>query len=347
MNTLPEKSVDLIYADPPYNLQLENDLYRPNKTKVDAVQDTWDKFDSFEQYDSFTRAWLSACRRVLKDNGTLWVSGSYHNIFRVGTILMDLGYWILNDVHWYKTNPMPNFRGTRFTNATETMIWAKKSAEQKSYTFNYHAMKRMNDDLQMQNVWELPICTGLERLKIDGKKAHPTQKPEALLFRVVSAASNPNDVVLDPFSGTGTTAVVSKLLRRNFIGIEQDAHYVALSQARLAATQQTSEAVLYNAPTRRSRARIKFGSLIELGLLAIGSKLYSKDAQTMGRVLADGSIELEDGFVGSIHSTAAHIQAGSSGNGWEFWYFKDQNSEFKLIDVLRETARGLANVSTD
>jgi modification methylase len=233
MARLPDKSVDMIFADPPYNLQLGGDLFRPEGGKVDACDDHWDKFDSFAAYDRFTTAWLAEARRILKDNGTIWVIGSYHNIFRVGALLQDASFWILNDVIWRKSNPMPNFRGTRFTNAHETLLWAKKSRTQKRYTFNYHAMKNLNDEKQMRSDWEIPLCTGAERLKVDGHKAHPTQKPEALLYRVILATSNPGDVVLDPFFGTGTTGAVARTLHRHWIGIERDPGYADLARARI------------------------------------------------------------------------------------------------------------------
>jgi len=270
LQTLPEKSVDLIFADPPYNLQLQQELWRPNMTRVNAVEDDWDRFESFAAYDRFTRAWLQGCRRVLKDTGTVWVIGSYHNIYRVGTILMDLAYWILNDMVWIKTNPMPNFRGVRFTNAHETLIWAQKN-KGAPYTFNYQAMKALNDDLQMRSDWELPLCTGKERLKVNGSKAHATQKPEALLYRVIQSSSNPGDVVLDPFFGTGTTGAVAKKLHRRWIGIEQDRHYVKIARERLMAIEPEpyNEAV-FAFPGKRNRPRVPFGVLLEQGLLRPG-----------------------------------------------------------------------------
>jgi site-specific DNA-methyltransferase (adenine-specific) len=264
LKTFPEKSVDLIFADPPYNLQLRNQLLRPNQTVVDGVDDEWDQFADVAEYDAFTRNWLSACRRVLKDDGTIWVIGSYHNIFRIGTIMMDLGYWILNDVIWYKTNPMPNFRGTRFQNATETLIWAKKSVEQKKYTFNYHAMKHLNDEKQMQNVWHIPLCTGPERIRLNGKKAHSTQKPEALLYRVILASSNPGDLVLDPFFGSGTTGAVAKQLKRNYIGIELEPAYIDIARKRIDTLPMSllDETELVT-PSKRTVPRVSFGQLIE------------------------------------------------------------------------------------
>src|SRR5580700_709386 len=237
MAALPAASVDLVFADPPYNLQLKGDLKRPDDSRVDAVDDDWDKFASFADYDAFTRAWLSACRRVLKPAATLWVIGSYHNIFRVGAILQDLGFWILNDVVWRKSNPMPNFRGRRFTNAHETLLWCAADREAR-YTFNYEAMKALNDELQMRSDWLIPICGGPERLKgDDGKKAHPTQKPEALLHRVLMASSRPGDIVIDPFCGTGTTGAVAKRLGRRFLGIERDPSYATLARQRIAAVR--------------------------------------------------------------------------------------------------------------
>lgn len=339
LKSLPEKSVDLIFADPPYNLQLQQELLRPNRTVVDAVDDEWDKFADFAEYDGFTHAWLGECRRVLKDNGTIWVIGSYHNIFRVGTVLMDLGFWILNSVEWVKSNPMPNFRGTRFTNATETLIWAKKSADQKKYTFNYHAMKHLNEDKQMQNVWQIPLCTGAERLKIDGKKAHSTQKPEALLYRVLMSSSNPGDIVLDPFFGSGTTGAVAKKLRRNFIGIEMETAYVKVARQRIAAIpESTTDDNLLITPSKRAQPRIAFGRLIEAGYLQPGQTLYSKDCQHCAVIHADSYLIAGD-FSGSIHQVAAHVQSMSNFNGWEFWFYEDQNGDLVSIDALRERYR--------
>ncbi len=339
---LPEKSVDLVFADPPYNLQLRNELWRPNLTKVDAVDDDWDQFDNFTAYDSFTREWLTACRRVLKDTGTLWVIGTYHNIYRVGAILQDLGYWILNDVIWVKTNPMPNFRGVRFTNAHETLIWCKKSSNQKRYTFNYHAMKMANDEKQMRSDWELALCTGSERIMVNGEKLHTTQKPEALLFRVILASSNPGDVVLDPFFGTGTTGAVAKKLGRHFIGIERDPKYIAAARARIDQINSplfdTEVYGLYE--TRRSAPRIPFASLIENSLLLPGQKLYfNRDREKFATVLADGSLRAHDNVHGSIHKIGAHVGQLPACNGWEHWYFEAPDGSLAVIDLLREQAR--------
>ena len=269
LDRLPPQSVDLIFADPPYNLQLQHDLWRPNMTRVDAVDDQWDQFDDFAAYDHFTEAWLTSCRRVLKDTGTIWTIGSYHNIYRVGKIMMDLGFWILNDVVWVKTNPLPHFRGVRFANAHETLLWCKKSRDQKKYTFNYHAMKRMNDEKQMRSDWELPICTGAERLKANGEKVHATQKPEALLYRVILSSTNPGDLVLDPFFGSGTTGAVAKKLGRRYIGIEKEERYIAVARERIAAVQPAAldEAVYGRLETRRSASRVPFAALLECGAL--------------------------------------------------------------------------------
>lgn len=336
---LPENSVDLIFADPPYNLQLQNELIRPNQTLVSAVDDEWDKFADFAAYDAFTRAWLAACRRVLKDDGTIWVIGSYHNIYRVGAVMMDMGYWILNDVVWLKTNPMPNFRGTRFTNATETLIWAQKSRDQKRYTFNYHAMKHTNDDKQMPNVWQIPICSGAERIKIDGKKAHSTQKPEALLYRVILSSSNAGDVVLDPFFGSGTTGAVAKKLKRHFIGIERSADYVVIARQRIDAIPSPAIAddVLVT-PSRRTLPRVKFSALIESGYLAIGQALYDKKRDHQATIHADSTLRAGD-LKGSIHKVAASLIGQSACNGWDFWYFEDQSGALVSIDALREQYR--------
>jgi modification methylase len=339
LNSLPEKSIDLIFADPPYNLQLQQELWRPNMTKVDAVDDEWDRFADIAEYDRFTRQWLQACRRVLTDTGAIWVIGSYHNIYRVGAILMNLGYWILNDVVWIKTNPMPNFRGVRFTNAHETLIWAQKKRGTR-YTFNYQAMKSLNDGLQMRSDWELPICTGQERIKINGSKAHATQKPEALLYRVIQAASNPGDVVLDPFFGTGTTGAVAKKLHRHWIGIEQDKGYVKIAQKRLAAIEpEPFKDELFSFPSKRDRPRIPFATLLEHGLLKPGQKLFfGRRGNISATILANGQLK-QNGFTGSIHQVGRAIQNGPC-NGWEHWYYLNaETGERVAIDKLREIVR--------
>ena len=337
---LPEDSIDLIFADPPYNLQLEGELWRPNLTKVDAVDDDWDQFDSFAQYDNFTREWLTACRRVLKPTGTLWVIGSYHNIYRVGKILQDLQYWVLNDVVWVKANPMPNFRGVRLTNAHETLLWVQKEKGAK-YTFNYRAMKSLNDDLQMRSDWYFPICTGGERLRDEnGDKAHPTQKPEALLYRVIMSSSNPNDVVLDPFFGTGTTGAVARKLHRHFIGIEVDEKYARLASQRVHEVAQLEfDPPIYVTPNPRRQQRIPFGRLVEDGLLNPGQLLYfGTDGELTAKVLADGDLAF-NGSRGSIHKIAKDIRNGPA-NGWKLWYYWDDSSQRKeSIDNLREVIR--------
>jgi modification methylase len=340
--TLPEVSVDLVFADPPYNLQLEQELWRPNRTRVAAVDDAWDKFANFEEYDLFTRAWLSACRRVLKDTGTLWVIGSYHNIYRIGKILQDLDYWILNDVIWIKDNPMPNFRGVRFTNAHETLIWAQKHKGAK-YTFNHHAMKALNDDLQMRSDWQLPLTKGKERLKVNGRKAHSTQKPEALLYRVLLASSNPGDVVLDPFFGSGTTGAVAKKLGRHFIGIERDPEYRRIAGVRIAAvTPASAEALAL--PNKRKQTRIPFGTLLEAGLLQPGQSLYFQKDQTEAIILADGHLRCGD-LTGSIHQVGRAL-TNAPCNGWTEWYYLDERAGgIRPLDELRETIRSTANSS--
>lgn len=342
LNALPEKSVDLIFADPPYFLQLQHDLWRPNMTKVDAVNDDWDKFRDLAEYDHFTRQWLTACRRVLKDTATIWVIGSYHNIYRVGAMLMDLGYWILNDIVWIKTNPMPNFRGVRFTNAHETLVWAQKIKGAR-YTFHHHAMKSLNDNgyrehgLQMRSDWEIPLCTGKERVKLNSSKAHSTQKPEALLYRVILSSSNPGDVVLDPFFGSGTTGAVAKKLHRRWIGIERDAGYIRVAQERINAVRAEpfSEQV-FVFPNRRTRPRVPFGALLEKGLIKPGQTLYfGKSGKLAAIVLANGSIKHND-MIGSIHRVGSELQKAPC-NGWEHWYYLDENSGERLaIDKLRE-----------
>lgn len=338
LREMPEESVDLIFADPPYNLQLQNNLVRPNQTMVDAVDDEWDQFANFDDYDNFTIAWLRECRRVLKSTGTIWVIGSYHNIYRVGNIMMDLGYWLLNDVVWHKANPMPNFRGTRFTNATETLLWAKKSKQQKKYTFNYHSMKNINDEKQMQNVWHIPVCRGAERIMVDGKKAHSTQKPEALLYRVIMSSSNVGDLVLDPFFGSGTTGAVAKKLKRDFIGIEKAEQYVSVAKQRIEAIPEPLIAdEFFETPSKRNKPRVKFSSLIECGYLQPGQTLWSKQRDHTAIIKADGQIQCND-FTGSIHQVAAHVQNQKAFNGWDYW-FTDHNGELISIDEIRERYR--------
>jgi len=335
MNSLPEQTVDMIFADPPYNLQLRQELYRPNLTKVDAVDDEWDKFESFEVYDQFTLQWLTAARRLLKETGTLWVIGTYHNIFRIGKMMQDLGFWILNDIVWIKVNPTPNFRGVRFTNAHETLIWAQKWRG-KPYTFNYHDMKALNEGLQMRSDWYIPLCTGRERLRINGQKAHPTQKPEALLHRVILASTKPGDVVLDPFFGTGTTGVVAKRLGRHWIGIEKDARYVAIACERIAAVVPAGREYLGRGSSKTRRLRVPFGTLVECGYLVPGQTLsFRGDATRQAQVLANGHIRYKDGTEGSIHAVARHV-AGAPCNGWEVWYFTDLEGNLVPIDTLRK-----------
>lgn len=326
----------MIFADPPYNLQLNGDLHRPNNTKVDAVDDHWDQFASFKDYDTFTRAWLSACRDALKDDGSIWVIGSYHNIFRLGAILQDLGYWILNDVIWRKSNPMPNFRGKRFTNAHETLIWAAKS-EKSKYTFNYDAMKALNEDLQMRSDWFIPLCTGGERLKDDsGLKAHPTQKPEALLHRIILSSTRQGDIVLDPFFGTGTTGAVAKKLGRNFIGIEREKEYAALARRRIDAIKEIEESAL-SIMSKREEMRIPFGWLLEHGLLAPGAELQCSKGQIKATVRADGSVSTGT-HKGSIHKVGAAVQNAPSCNGWTYWHIKRGRTSVP-IDSLRQRLR--------
>jgi len=335
LNSLPEKSVDLIFADPPYNLQLQNDLYRPDLSKVDAVDDNWDKFSSFANYDDFTSNWLRAAKRVLKDTGTIWVIGSYHNIYRVGAVMQNLGFWILNDVIWLKTNPMPNFRGVRFTNAHETMLWAQKKKGAK-YTFNHKAMKALNDDLQMRSDWVIPLVTGKERLKTNGTKDHPTQKPEALLYRVLLSSTNPNDVVLDPFFGSGTTGAVAKMLGRNFIGIERDKKYIKVAQKRIDAITSAPADVL-DLPEKRNQPRVPFGALLENGLLQPGDFLYHVKSKKKAKILANGHLKYGNN-TGSIHGLARALTNDKPVNGWEFWCYK-KGSELHSINELRELIR--------
>jgi len=340
LKSLPENSVDLIFADPPYNLQLRNDLYRPNMTKVDAVNDGWDKFEGFADYDAFTRDWLSASRRVLKDTGTIWVIGSYHNIYRVGAIMQDLGFWILNDIVWVKNNPMPNFRGVRFTNAHETILWAQKKKGAK-YTFNHKSMKALNDDsresgLQMRSDWNMPLVTGKQRIRSNGTKAHSTQKPEGLLYRIITASSNPGDVVLDPFFGTGTTGAIAKKLGRNWIGIERDKKYVSLAQKRIDAVQRADEESIH--VEKRKEARVPFGALLESGLLQPGQSLYFAKGGIKAKILSNGHLRCGD-ITGSIHGVAKALMENAPANGWDLWFYKDENGTKKVINELREQLR--------
>ncbi|MCT8970318.1 site-specific DNA-methyltransferase [Microbaculum marinisediminis] len=338
LEALPAKSVDAIFADPPYNLQLEGALHRPDNSKVDAVDDDWDKFDSFQAYDAFTRAWLLACRRVLKKDGTIWVIGSYHNIFRVGTILQDLGYWMLNDVVWRKTNPMPNFRGRRFTNAHETMIWAARDANSKGYTFNYEAMKAFNDDVQMRSDWLLPICTGGERLKDEtGRKMHPTQKPESLLARVILSSTKPGDLILDPFFGSGTTGAVAKRLGRHFVGIERDRTYARAARDRIDAIEPLDDEALVVTKAKRDAPRIPFGSLLERGLIQPGDTLTDSRRRHAATVRVDGTLAAGE-KAGSIHKVGALVQGLEACNGWTFWHF-ERDGSLEPIDALREVVR--------
>jgi len=342
---LPEASVDLIFADPPYNLQLDGDLLRPNNTRVDGVHQDWDRFDDLAAYDRFTRDWLRHVRRVLKPDGAIWVIGSYHNIFRVGAALQDEGFWLLNDVIWRKTNPMPNFRGRRFTNAHETLIWAAHGPSSR-YTFNYDSMKALNDDLQMRSDWLLPICSGPERLKDDtGRKAHPTQKPESLLYRVLLATTRRGDVVLDPFAGTGTTAAVARRLDRRFIGIERDSDYVAAARERVAAVTPLSAQDLETLKPKRAAPRVPFGALVETGLVTPGTPLYDAQATVRAQVRADGTLACA-GAQGSIHKMGAQVQGRAACNGWTFWHYRD-GDELRPIDVLRERFRARMGLGPD
>ena len=337
MNALPAGSIDLIFADPPYNLQLKGDLHRPDNSKVDAVDDAWDQFDSFKVYDKFTKAWLAAARRLLKPNGAIWVIGSYHNVFRMGAELQNQGYWILNDVVWRKSNPMPNFRGKRLTNAHETLIWASKE-EASKYTFNYEALKALNEGVQMRSDWVLPICTGHERLKNeDGDKAHPTQKPQSLLHRVLVATTNPGDVVLDPFFGTGTTGAVAKMLGRDFIGIEREEAYRKVAEKRIKNTRKFDKEALEVSTSKRAEPRVAFGVLVERGMLRPGEELWSMNGRHKAKVRADGTVIGAD-IKGSIHQVGAACEGAPSCNGWTYWQFKRDGQKVP-IDLLRQQIR--------
>lgn len=337
MNSLPEKSVDVVFADPPYNLQLGGNLQRPDNSEVNGVTDDWDQFDTNDAYDLMTHDWLNAARRVLKDDGSLWVIGTYHNIFRVGTTLQDQGFWIRNDIIWRKTNPMPNFRGTRFANAHETLIWATKSEDSRP-TFNYDAMKMMNGGVQMRSDWTMPICTGRERIKkSNGEKAHPTQKPEALLHRVIVSTSNPGDVILDPFFGSGTTGAVAKKLGRHFIGCEREEEYIRYAQRRIDKIEVAEDADLVVTPSKRSEPRIPFANIVERGILSAGDELFSPDGKIKARIRPDGSLVLDD-TRGSIHQVGAKVQNAPSCNGWTFWHYRSE-AGLAPIDLIRAEIR--------
>ena len=335
MRSLPDACIDMVFADPPYNLQLGGDLHRPDGSTVDAVTDDWDKFDTFATYDAFTKAWLAEAHRILKPDGTIWVIGSYHNIFRVGTAMQDKGFWILNDVIWRKSNPMPNFKGTRFTNAHETLIWASKS-DKARYLFNYRAMKTLNDELQMRSDWLIPICNGKERIKINGVKAHPTQKPEALLYRILLSCTKPGDVVLDPFFGTGTTGAVAKRLGRNWIGCERDAGYCEVAEERIEAALPLDESSLTTMQSPRAAPRVAFGQLLESAYLRPGAQLTDRKRRYGAIIRADGSLTW-NGQYGSIHKIGAAAQGAPSCNGWTFWHYSTLQGELKPLDDLRQT----------
>ncbi len=341
MKKIPSRSIDLVFADPPYNLQLQGELSRPDNSKVDAVTDDWDKFSSFAHYDNFTREWLTEAKRVLKDDGAIWVIGSYHNIFRLGYIMQDLGFWILNDVIWNKTNPMPNFRGRRYCNAHETLIWASKS-EKSKYTFNYDSMKAMNEDKQMRSDWTIPLCTGSQRIKnADGKKAHPTQKPEALLHRVILSSTKMGDVVLDPFFGTGTTGAVAKKLGRKYIGIEREKEYIAVARERLKNIKAGDDTDLLKAVEKRAEPRVPFGQVVEQGMLPPGTVLFDHSRRFTAKVRADGHLIAHNhtgDHKGSIHKIGAELQGAPSCNGWTFWHFENKGKMWP-IDVLRQEIR--------
>ncbi len=330
LKKIPDNSIDLIFADPPYNMQLNGELWRPNQTKVNAVDDEWDKYDSFKHYDNFTIAWLKECKRVLKENGTIWVIGSYHNIFRVGKIIQDLGYWILNDIIWIKTNPMPNFKGTRFNNAHETLIWASKNKKSK-YNFHYKSMKVFNDDKQMRSDWYIPLCKGKERIKINGKKAHSTQKPEELLYRVILSSSNIEDIILDPFMGSGTTGAIAKKLGRKYIGFEKEENYKKIAEDRIKKVMPIDKELL-NYQIERPKPKVPFGNLIKEGYIKVGDILVDKYSNNKSKINANATITNKE--VGSIHSISAKILNKRNNNGWSFWYVI-RDGKLKSIDELR------------
>tara|TARA_B110000008_G_scaffold148064_1_gene149565 strand:- start:906 stop:2054 length:1149 start_codon:yes stop_codon:yes gene_type:complete len=347
MRSLPDNSINVIFADPPYNLQLKNDLSRPDSSKVNGVTEGWDRFNSFEEYDKFTKDWMSEAQRILKPEGTIWVIGSYHNIFRVGNTMQNLGFWILNDIIWHKSNPMPNFKGTRFTNAHETIIWASKNHNSK-YSFNYHAMKSLNEGIQMRSDWYIPICSGGERIKdSNGNKIHSTQKPEALLYRVLLSSSKKDDVVLDPFFGTGTTGAVAKKLGRNFIGLEREDIYISAAEKRIKEIESPDEQFLSTTVSKKTQKRVPFGSLVENGLIKPGAVLRGpkslKSKKFMATVRADGSLSM-NGESGSIHQMSAKVQGKESSNGWTFWHL-EKDGKLELIDDLRTEFLSINNTN--
>ena len=337
IKTIPSKSVDLIFADPPYNLQLKDTLYRPDQTTVEAVTQDWDKFNTYKEYDNFTEQWLKESKRILKKGGALWVIGSYHNILRVGTSIQNDGFWILNDIIWHKTNPMPNFRGTRFTNAHETLLWCTTSREAK-YTFNYQNLKELNDGKQMRSDWFIPICSGKERLReSNNQRSHPTQKPEALMYRIILSSTNKGDIILDPFLGSGTTAVVAKKLQRNFIGIEQDKEYISLAKKRLKQTKVLNDEVVKMKKSRKDLPKVPFGELVEQGIIPPGAVLTDKKEKYKATVTVDGSLKINN-ISGSIHQVGATIQGLSNCNGWDFWHIKNKSTSI-LLDEVRDKYR--------
>ena len=347
MRSLPDNSIDVIFADPPYNLQLKNDLSRPDSSKVNGVTEGWDRFKSFEEYDKFTKDWISEAQRILKPEGTIWVIGSYHNIFRVGNAMQNLGFWILNDIIWHKSNPMPNFKGTRFTNAHETIIWASKNHNSK-YNFNYHAMKSLNEGIQMRSDWYIPICSGGERIKdSNGNKIHSTQKPEALLYRVLLSSSKKDDIILDPFFGTGTTGAVAKKLGRNFIGLEREDIYINASKKRIKKIDSPDEQFLSTTVSKKTQKRVPFGSLVENGLIKPGAVLRGpkslKSKKFMATVRADGSLSM-NGESGSIHQMSAKVQGKETSNGWTFWHL-EKEGKLELIDDLRTEFLSINNTN--
>jgi len=337
LKKIPDKSIDLVFADPPYNLQLRDTLYRPDQTTVEAVTNDWDKFDTYQAYDEFCLVWLKECKRVLKDGGALWVIGSYHNILRLGTSIQNLGFWILNDIIWHKTNPMPNFRGTRFTNAHETLLWCTTSRKAK-YTFNYQNLKELNEGKQMRSDWHIPICSGKERLREDNnQRSHPTQKPEALLYRIMVSSTNKDDTILDPFLGSGTTAVMAKKLQRNFIGFEQDPDYIKLAKKRLKNTQSLSDEIVAMTKSRKDLPKVPFGELVEQGIIPPGAVLTDKKERYKATVSIDGTLKINN-LSGSIHQLGAKVQGLPSCNGWDFWHVKNK-LKTTLLDEVRSDYR--------
>ena len=333
LKKFPDESIEVIFADPPYFMQTEGELIRPEGTKFQGVEDEWDKFDGYKEYDKFCFEWLKECKRVLKKDGTIWVIGAFQNICRIGYIMQNLGYWILNDIIWSKPNAAPNFAGTRFQNSHETMLWCSKSKDAK-YTFNYKTMKHLNEGKQDKSIWDIGICIGKERIKgEDGKKAHSTQKPEKLLYKVILSSSKPKDIILDPFFGTGTTGAIAKLLGRNYIGIERDKNYVLIARERINKIIP-EESNITKLELEVKPPKVPMEKLIEKGFLDVGEKLYDKDRKFSANLLKNGHLNNGKETL-SIHKMSGKYLNKDNNNGWDYWYM-ERNGKLISINELRE-----------